>query len=282
MGLEKDKHNKCASGGCSPRYFVLRCSCSVRVVVSGCMRRGCVECKQRVSMRRAASVRDSLEAGRGSRPVIYTVFTVPPHVRAYYQENPREWVRIRKEAWAYLKGIGGVFAVESTHPVGDDDPLEFHPHLNFLWVSKGDPFLNQEALRAAWVKILQVPFAVAWTQYSAKSGKIAHWARYVVRSFPGNPFEEGRVRWFGKKPKLPPVQRICPDCESRWIFECELKPFEYAEWMHEGVETGSDPPWLREIRKKLWWVGSSGVGGAAPSSSISPSGGKNGTGSFYF
>lgn len=236
---------------CSRRYFVMRCQCSVDVVMTGCMRVQCQNCKDQVSRRRAAAAFDRLEAGRGGRPVIYTVFTVPPALRDRYRRSPREWDSLRKQVWRFLQLLGARFALEATHPVGDENPNEFHPHFNFLWVSNRQAFLDVSLLQAMWAKLLDIPLAVAHTQYSHKVGKIRHWCRYVVRTFPGSPFQPARVRWFGKRPRVQKQKRLCGFCESPFRLDRQISEVDYVEWKALTAETGSDPPWLRETKKKL-------------------------------
>ena len=215
---------------CSPRYYAIACSHAFHYLKSGCMNRECPECCDAVSSRRASRARKRLEAGRRGRAVCYTVLTVPPELREAFLDR-KTWRAALKAMFGVLRSkFGAEFAVECSHPWGDKDPSRFHPHANFLWVSKAGAFLSVEHLQKEWANVLgsrRLP--VVWHQYSYEVGKIAHLARYVTRDFPG--FSEwcGSMRWYGDYPARPDIKLRCPVCGSSYVYLRKLSFGEYIE-----------------------------------------------------
>lgn len=242
---------------CPRKFAVLGCGCDREVVPSTCMNLSCKRCAPWIAERRKfKSVFRLMEyqfyynKSWSRKPVLYTVFTVPEHVR-YLYANRKDWALLRRKVWNLLKKeFGAKFGLEATHPTGDKDPVHFHPHFNFLWKQKPGfkPFLDQDVLRRAWAKKLGVKDAVAHHQYSHRIGKIIHWTRYVCRTFPGTHKWTGPVRWFGSYPKRPKEERHykCPKCGCRVQFIGWISANLVDDYMQLRTLRGADPPWFRD------------------------------------
>jgi len=162
-----------------------------------------------------------LEAGRDGRAVLYTVLTVPPAQRDRFRER-KPWRRTLRRFWAILKrDFGALFGAECSHPAGDEDPDAFHPHANFLWVQRQGfrPYIDVDALRRAWAKILGVEVVDVHHQYLPDVSRIIHRCRYVTRTWPGWGSWLGSMRWYGCYPKDPARSRaVCLDCGMPFLF----------------------------------------------------------------
>lgn len=212
---------------CSPSWLAVGCNCArLALVKTGCWGADCQECRERVGSRRAAAVFDRMKGRPAGLPVVYTVFTVPPELRAKYRD-PRAWSEVRRQVWKILKKFGALYGCEASHPFGDrkGDAL-FHPHLNFLWVprERRQGFIPTEQLRAAWAKIIGAREVDIYSRYSSAEGKIRHWSRYVVRAWSGFSWWCGPVRWYGAKKfiKKPEKNGLCTKCgeEFRIMGNC--------------------------------------------------------------
>lgn len=242
---------------CTPKYIVLACQCSRKIVPSTCMGLDCKSCSDYVGKRRANSVLRRLLGheyfhGHGNRrkTVIYTIFTVPECIRQRYYFDEKEWQKVRRKAWSILKKrFGALYGVEATHPVGDLDASHFHPHLNFLWVQRKGwrPFLDVDVLRLEWAKVLGVSTVDVHSQYSGHIGRIIHWANYVTRTFPGTHQWTGPMRWYGKYPRIKELhQEVCPDCGCSYHVIGWIDARLVDEYYETGILMGRDPPWERD------------------------------------
>lgn len=241
---------------CKPKYIVYSCACGRNVLPSTCMSLDCPRCHPWTSRRRALSVFARLtfnhvfrhNQGKVLHPVIYTVFTVPPHIREKYRDRS-EWQKLRGRVWQILKGqFGARFGVEASHPVGESES-SFHPHLNFLWIQKSGfhPFIDVRNLRRLWAQVLNVVDADAYTQYAGNEAQVMNWAKYVTRTFPGYHYWTGSIRWFGVYPKT--------TCKEAYTCLCCGEPYTilgyidagcvHDYWNH-GFLQGRSPPWEDE------------------------------------
>jgi len=185
---------------CRPSFRVMECACGrVLVPFGSCMAGDCTTCADAVGSRRAAKASARLEARRDGRPVLQTVLTVPLDLR-HTVADPKAWMAAVRAFITYLKrehGFDG--GLEATHPTGDD-PEVWHPHANILWVQCPgvSPYLDVDALRDAWAKVLGAkgPVVLHHT-YVQTVSKIRHRIRYVTRSFPGWRWWTPNLRWFG-------------------------------------------------------------------------------------
>ncbi len=238
---------------CTPKYIVLQCSCGRRIVPSTCMSLDCENCSGAIGKRRADNVLRRLLGNtyyqrrkHWRQSVIYTIFTVPVHIRERFIDS-KVWQKVRKQAWRLLKEkFGALYGVEASHPSGDQEGRVFHPHLNFLWIQKPGfrPYLDVELLRLKWSKVLNVDMSDVYSQYSSDIPLIAHWAKYVTRTFPGTHKWSGSMRWYGKYPRLKkPEQCSCADCGSSFKFIGYIYAWLIDEWIEGGHLTGTDPPW---------------------------------------
>jgi len=211
---------------CSVEWRVYRCGCQGATAVRwGCERVDCRECRGSVSKRRAAAAWERFQHRPRGSAVVYTVFTVPPRLRAR-MKIPGNWDELRRRAWAMLKRkFGALYGCEASHPFGENPKRDgFHPHLNFLWVPgpQGSPFVDVARLRAAWASLLDTGLAVdVYSQYSREVGKIRHWARYVTRPWCGFSWWCGNVKWYGPRAF---INRKSDDGET---WKCETCKTEY-------------------------------------------------------
>ncbi len=241
---------------CSLKYVVIDCKCNRRIVPSTCMALDCEICQPFVGKRRADSVLRRLlgdvfyqRPKHWKRAVIYTILTIPPKLRERFLDS-KAWTKVRQKAWRILKKyFGAKYGVEVSHPVGDNKPDVFHPHLNFLWVQQDGhrPFIDRALLQRLWSEVLDVPVSDVHTQYSTHLRLIAHWAKYVTRTFPGNHKWAGSLRWYGKYPKKTRPEHVtCCDCGSRFRAIGYVSAEDVDQWFEHGQLMGRAPPWERD------------------------------------
>ncbi len=244
---------------CDPKFIVIGCKCGRegrKIVPSACMSLDCIHCWSHVAARRAARVFHRLVSPpQGKRmsyrlpTVIYTVFTIPEHLRDRFLERA-EWQKVRKLAWKILKEkFGARFAVEATHPTGDAPEFNFQPHLNFLWIQRSGykPFLDKGLLWGEWGKALGLKEARVWSRYSDKIKQIHGWAWYVGRPFPGTHKWTGPMRWYGTYPKAKEFEHVtCSECGSHYHVIGFLYSWQVEQWYAGEWKTGLAPPWQRD------------------------------------
>lgn len=241
---------------CTMKYVVIGCKCNRRILPSSCMSLDCEICAPHVGKRRADSVLRRLlgdvlyqRPKHWKRAVIFTSFTIPPKLRESFLDN-KAWSTVRKKAWRILKkNFGAKYGVEASHPIGDKNPNVFHPHLNFLWVQRPGwrPFIDKDVLQREWCKVLDVEMVDVYTQYSHHVRQIAHWAKYICRTFPGNHKWAGCLRWYGKYPKQTRPDKVtCADCGSTFRVIGYVSVELVDQWFEHGQLMGRAPPWERD------------------------------------
>lgn len=250
---------------CKPSYAARACHCSKRVKRRGCCRQSCPDCgavKGPLRIRRKVAIRKRFEKARNGRPLLYTIFTVPPELR-HKAADPAVWRRWRKAIWAVLRRkFGGEFACERTDPAGKCKRANesgercacakcsrWHPHLNFLWVQRPTgsfrPFIAKDRLAylgRAWGRIIGATRTVnirhAYCEPDrdkAGAARAAHWYSYMARvwadwakAVPGHV----NVRWLGKFPRKidAPKAAYCDKCGHDFV--CwRTNSFEEAEYL---------------------------------------------------
>lgn len=183
-------------------------------------------------------------------PVVYTVLTVPKPLRDALKD-PKAWGKIRRKAWAMLKNeFGALYGVEASHPHGENPGRDgFHPHLNFLWIpsERRKGYLNVDRLRFLWARVLGYDAkrpVVVHTEYAHGKRKIQHWARYVVRPWPGYSWWTGAVRWYGDRKFVNAPREhdpwTCETCKTEYVFDAGTSK-NWARLMAEWRLTGGDP-----------------------------------------
>lgn len=212
---------------CNPRYFKTACLCGFQIVRSGCHSADCPECAPAVRQQRAERARRRISSVRKGRPVLETVFTIPPEYRPNFA-NPKLFRDLVRRVWKLLQEqYGGEFAFSASHPIGSgdekQDPGLFHPHINLIWLRKpgASGYLDVDRLRSDFAGILGTSGPVdLWHKYAYKAEEIWHILLYVCRPFPGFSSWTGPVRWLGKYPRKTKEEReketyqaaICPEC----------------------------------------------------------------------
>jgi hypothetical protein len=239
---------------CVPQYLVVSCNCRRHVVKHTCMRLSCRICHPILTRRRASAVMDRFIPktisgySETSYPTVnYTVFTMPYQLRPNCIDR-KYMTKLRAKVFELLKTkYGADFAFEATHPIAEDNPTEFHPHLNFLWTQKkGFPhYLNLDMLRADYADILGYTGSpYLYHEYSNNPGEIWKWCEYVARTFPAYAKWCGHTKWFGNYPKLPEREHCkCAHCGSGfhligWISASHIEAYELF-----GSKSGLAPPW---------------------------------------
>lgn len=216
-----------------------------------CMRYDCPECAPLVRKRRAMRARKRLDAGRRGRPILYTVFTVPPEHRELFVDR-KNWRKLCRETYSILRyAFGAEFALEASHPHGDSedggDPGVFHPHMNFLWIAgKGrSSYVNVVWLRRLYALALRrcgarvSMVSDVWHHYYRQPGDLSRRVGYVCRPFPGFSSWAGSMRWYGHYPRGLDMVLRCPVCHSTFLYIGRSDLMEYLERQHTGgVEPG--------------------------------------------
>lgn len=206
---------------CKPEWKVFFCGCSARVAEVGCNRLDCRNCADFLRRRRATAIGERMEAGRNGKPVIYTVFTIPPDLREK-AANKATWGRWMRALRKVLKKkFGLLYGCERVDPCGDEKPDVWHPHLNLLWVQRDGwrPFIDVDALREEWARIIGTEEPNLWTQFSTEPAKLGHWYSYMGRTW--SDWRKAvpnhlTVRWIGKYPARPPQEEpVCDECGQK-------------------------------------------------------------------
>jgi len=150
-----------------------------------------------------------------------SVLTMPPEVRERYTTAAAWRLLRRKVSHLFRDEFGAAFQCIATHPVGDDDPAAFHPHLNVLW-SKRTPGLGMlsepdlERLKLRWGEILgsdrpvdvHGSFVQSW---DAK--RLRHRARYYCRLFVAwGRWMPKAVQWYGDYARGTVPTCCCVEC----------------------------------------------------------------------
>jgi hypothetical protein len=186
-------------------------------------------CEDRNKMRRAGAIFDRLQLARQGRPVIYSVFTVPPSRREEAAKG-KVWKRWLRNLIAYLKKEFDLdYAAERSDPCGEDGE-RWHPHINLAWIRKsGKGWIPDEQLaliKARWKKIIGIrqsdPISV-YTSYTKADAKIMFIAKYLGRCWPRWAKSQKyllRVKWFGRPPKVEKIKgpRLCKCCGKEEVY----------------------------------------------------------------
>jgi hypothetical protein len=177
----------------------------------------------------------------------YTDFTIPPVLRQNYSD-PKKWSGLRKNIWHILKvQFGAFFGVEATHPIGEDNPDTFHPHLNFLWVMRDGfrPFIDVDELRAIFASALKYDGPVDFYHaYGDDDAQLMHWSKYITRIFPEFSSWAGSLRWYGHYPKVEKVRAcVCPKCETAYRILGYINNRIIKAYDEFGFRLGRSPPW---------------------------------------
>jgi hypothetical protein len=191
----------------------------VKAYESGCCRLSCVACEKQLRARRALAIKERFEAagGMAGGPVLYTILTVPPALRARAAQEAT-WTDWKRKIVKWLKKNAGFrFGVERTDPAGDRDRTKWHPHINLLWCQRPGfrPYLDLAKLRTAWAQIIGAKTVNVWHQFSSAPGQLWHWFSYMGRTWPEwVPVVKGHmtVRWYGRYPKSEDAGPAC--CEK--------------------------------------------------------------------
>jgi hypothetical protein len=218
------------------------CGCSARMIYVGCERTSCVRCAPRVTAdrakRSAQKLLDSLDLQRQAHAVkdarLYalrvSVFTMPPELRERFTTK-KAWNRLRRSLWHVLRDhFRASWALIATHPVGDEDPTVFHPHLNVLWARRGiakgliDP-RDLELLKRWWALLLE------------RGGRLPRRPRGWPKDVPA-PLPEGPAPW--------PV-----DVHGRFVPRHEENRIRHRARYYGRVFVG----WGHWIPKALQWYG---------------------------
>lgn len=258
---------------CQPKNVLVRCGCGggqARLVQGGCERTNCVRCAPSVTKDRARRVREKLLATmdamrvavkqkRGTAPdqalfsFRVSVLTMPPSEREKYL-RAKDWTALRRKVWHMFRDeFGAAWACVATHPVGDEDPSVFHPHLNVLWGKAGlapgkmSPE-ELERLKRRWAELLGVegPVDVHGSFVKRNDAKrVAHRARYYCRVFVGWKFWLPKaVQWFGEYVRGLAPGCVCPECgQSFAIMAMGDEAVQlYLRLVHLAQQRGEGPP----------------------------------------
>lgn len=244
---------------CTPKFVVKQCGCGEdhrKILPSTCMKSYCINCAKYFSAKRASRVMKRIESlskwynhERHYPTMIYTVFTIPKHLRDKYID-PKVSRDLRCRIWKLLKdSFGGTWAIESTHPISEKHPKIFHPHFNFLWQSKkfrggfidANELLNIKLRYAELIGYEGIPDVD--TQYSSDIKDLWHNANYVTRNFPEFAKWAGPVRYFGQIPKIEKEEAcLCEKCHQKYIVIGYLTPEKSMEFYRHELDGGTDPP----------------------------------------
>jgi hypothetical protein len=208
-------------------------------------------------MDRVASLSIDFENHTHWPSMIYTVFTIPADLRWKFID-PKRIRKLRCKIWKMLKTyFHGEWAIEGTHPISEDHPETFHPHLNFFWMATESrySFLDVNRLRKRYAALLGFDMLEinddsvketrvdAWTHYSNKPGKIWKWCKYITRCFTQFSKWCGYIRYFGNPPK-PPKKGVylCPICNTEILALGTLDESTTRLYLEYDPTSGRAPP----------------------------------------
>jgi hypothetical protein len=238
---------------CSPNYLVLECGCGRRPIVTGCQKNNCTFCQKHNTKHRADAVmKRIIKSGHncGSKihypRMIYTVFTIPMHLRAKYYDRA-ELKKLTNEIWKVLSmNFDGRWGALAIHPISEKNPEVFHPHINFLWMQNtpGAEYIDVEELKRQYgIVIGYNGLPDIRTQYSNKPAKLWKWCEYIFRVFPQFNTWLGNIRYYGKRPKLDKKEvHLCPVCQLRINAIGRLTPEGIRKFLESDPPTETGPP----------------------------------------
>ena len=251
---------------CRPSMVLTRCACSLRGRRCGCNRINCVECVGVIGRRRArrlllkllATVDAAREGTHTHDPALWSVrfavFTMPPAVRGRYLSSPQIGALRRELAEVLKRDFGAAWAVIMPHPVGDEDPTAFHPHLNVAWgTGRLGPGVMPPAelarLKERWRELLQVGDEGAvdvrvWFRRRPEEVEITNDLVYLARGFAGwARWCPKWCQWYGKTAKVEEEKpsHVCPECGQP---EVEVATGAAAEraWREAAARFATGPP----------------------------------------
>ena len=209
---------------CGGRWISIKCLCDNGKTrpqkIGGCMAEDCISCSSAINYRRFTRSLKRFKAKGYDRPLMYTVFTVPPGKLREKALNLATWKYWVKSIMDIMKENYGLeYALVSYHPAGKNEEI-FHPHLNIVWIQKRGLLhkLDLESLRYFWAKIIKAKdgIVVIYHEWAKHELQKIHIINYVVRPFPGWKWWRGpSIRWYGKYPRgvdCDPGEWICPVC----------------------------------------------------------------------
>lgn len=260
---------------CQRYYWFEVCNCKKTMKTRGCNKLSCTGCADTLRTRRKLSIRNRFEAARGFRPVLYTIFTVPKHLREK-ASDPKTWRKWRLAIAGVLKRRFGMdWGVERTDPAGKCKQSEksgescvcpkcsrWHPHMNFLWVQKGTgrnrPFITpaqMKYLKRRWAHIIgQTPGKPINIRHAYCKGdrdneadvrRLNHWYSYMARTWADwqkSVRKHLRLNWYGapQPEKKPKRECFCGDCGG-----------DYVRWSTNNVE---EAKFLATLDVRELWV----------------------------
>jgi hypothetical protein len=244
---------------CTPKFLVKQCGCGEsgrKIYPQTCMKSFCISCQKFYIMKRARRAMSRMESlsWRHDRQtyfpnIIYTVFTIPEHLRWKYID-PKKARLLRSKIWQLLKTkYGAIWSLESTHPISEKNPEKFHPHFNFLWQSEkwktgyidSNELLKLKLDYSDLIGYEYIPDVR--TRYSKEPAKLWKWAQYVTRTFPEYVRWAGPVRYFGKVPKAEKKEAvICEKCLEKFFVLGYLTSEKSAEYLEHDPTSGRPPP----------------------------------------
>ncbi len=239
---------------CEPKLMVKECRCGRFTFQTGCMRKNCPLCSERLNLRRAKSVFDRFQKYKRACRIkrvrykfCYTDFTIPPALRQNFV-NPKSWQKLRLKLWNLLRDkYGAIFGVEATHPIGDRNPEVFHPHLNFLWALGANfkYYIDVDELRDFLRAALRYSGIVdCWHQAGVDDAQLMGWAKYITRIFPEFSKWAGALRWYGAYPVLSKKEPcVCPNCKLPVMVIGYVSKHILKDYDDHGFALGRDPPW---------------------------------------
>lgn len=250
---------------CEPRVMALGCACGLRLVRTGCRKQDCPKCGQRgrrgdahhaprpwgrAVKQRAHRAGERIE-GTGLRYLTVIVLTLSDQARPYGERDQvkQRLAELRRAGWAILKAHGWGWAVENTHPIGDQR-TDWLPHFNFLSATDR-PRLSPERLvsiKRAWAAVQGLPedteavLEFKWVKVRDRA-RYRHRLRYFLRCFPGWGKALGlRIRWYGHRPPAPERPECCPTCGERPRYLGTCHEQDWDRWWEEDRLRGIPPP----------------------------------------
>jgi hypothetical protein len=223
------------------------------------MNKTCLGCNARLNDRRALAAFDrfqnykkTLAMNKQTFTFCYTDFTIPPELRQNYV-NPKAWQKLRARIWEVLRdNFGALFGLEATHPISEDSPEVFHPHLNFLYVMRPGfrNYIDVERLRSVFRGALNYPGIVnLYHAYGDEDRHLMHLCKYITRIFPAFAKWSGALRWYGRYPKYKPLKDcFCQVCLTRVNLLGFIDGQTYRDFEERGFFLGRAPPWENDKR----------------------------------
>lgn len=249
--------------GCKGEWITKECGCKkVSIYINGCGKRNCPKCGIHKTNLSALNHFDRILNTKYNQ-FQFMELTVPKKIRYKFEGliGAKLWAVCLRDMFSWMKeNLGTEWAYQRSHPAGDDGS-EFHPHANFIFVTKIRGKLPVEEIRKKWAKIIEYKGEVdIHVNYLNRrlTGKIFEKIRYIERPFPNWNWRGTWGKWYGTIPELPEKEEkkdagVCPYCGQEYEYRQQTSnemeaTIQEVEKLRKRYEKYKPPEWAKISR----------------------------------